>query len=162
MRKLARSPAPLMDSNHASDSLPDSSRFDVVVRTRSWEWLEVLSGRLHLEVQLVDLEGSPRFPANTPAQTPLARLIAASVPELQPLVKSATTLRTHQSAAVQGLRISAHPLIEGGEVVGAVLIANAASQPRGSTANEPVDRDVAALGILHGINAYLQAPPVSA
>ena len=151
-----------MDSDHESDAFTDSSRFDVVVRSRSWEWLDALSRRLHIEVQLVDPQGSPRIPASTAADTALARLVAAGVPELRPLVTAATTLRTRQSAAVHGLHISAYPLTERGEVVGAVLIANAPSPSRGGTVNPPVDLDVAAQGILQGINAYLQASPGSA
>lgn len=43
-----------MEPDPSPGSFIDSSRFDTLVRTRTWEWLDALSRRLHLDVQLVD------------------------------------------------------------------------------------------------------------
>jgi hypothetical protein len=71
-----------MDPDRPPGSFIDSSRFDTLVRTRTWEWLDALSRRLHLDVQLVDPHAHPGLPTNVADQTALARLIASSLPEL--------------------------------------------------------------------------------
>lgn len=147
--------APQMDSNHAPDAFPDSSRFDAVVRGRSWEWLDAVSRGLHLEVQIVDPEGRSRIAADALAQTALTGLVAAAPPGLIALVRAAITSRTPQGAAVQGLRVSAYPLSDRGDVVGAVLITHT-SPPRHGNRVE-TDLDFAAQIVLDAIDAYLQA-----
>jgi hypothetical protein len=151
-----------MDSDPPSDSPVDQSRFDLVVRTRSWEWLDALSRRLHLDVQFVDAQGRSRMPAHAPANTPLAQLVAVAAPELRLLVNATILVQTRQDATVQGLPISAYPLSDRGEVVGAVLVANTTPPRDGSAVDEPIDRDVAVQSVLHAIDAYVQVPPISA
>jgi hypothetical protein len=155
MRRSAPYVAPQMDSNHAPDAFPDSSRFDAVVRARSWEWLDAVSRGLHLEVQIVDFDGRSHIAADALAHTALTRLVAAAPPGLTTLVKAAITSRTPQAAAVQGLRVSAYPLSDRGEVVGAVLITHT-SLPRHGNRIE-TDRDFAAQIVLDAIDAHLQA-----
>jgi hypothetical protein len=151
-----------MDSAHSFDAFIDPSRFDALVRTRSWEWLDALSRRLHLEVQLVDAQGHSRLPSNAPVQTSLARLVASGASDLRTLVSAAVTLRTRQTATIEGLRISAYPLSDRGEIVGIVLIAYAMVARRSTALDEQIDPEVAAQSILHGIHAHLQGAPASA
>jgi hypothetical protein len=145
-----------MDSDRPPGPFIDSSRFDTLVRTRTWEWLDALSRRLHLDVQLVDPNSHSGLPTNVADQTALARLVASSVPELRNLVSAAATRRTRQIAVVQGLRISAYPLSDRSDVVGIVLIAYPMSGRRG-TGEEPIGLEIAAQSIVLGIQAHLQA-----
>jgi hypothetical protein len=131
------------------------------VRTRTWEWLDALSRRLHLEVQLVDLRRHSSLAINSGDQTALARLIASRVPELWNLVSAAATRRTRQIAVIQGLRISAYPLIDRNDVVGVVLIAYPVSGRR-AVVEEPVGLEIATQSIVLGIQAHLQAAPLAA
>ena len=150
-----------MDSDRSPGSSIDVSRFDTLVRTRTWEWLDALSLRLHLDVQLVDPQRHSSLPANVADQTALARLVAARVPELWNLVSAAATRRTRQIAVVQGLRISAYPLSDRNDVVGIVLIAYPISGRRVAV-EEPIGLEIAAQSIVLGIQAHLQAAPVVA
>src|SRR5215471_12191637 len=151
-----------MDSDPGSDSLGDQSRFDLVVRTRSWEWLDALSRPLHLDVQFVDPQGRSRTPAQAPANTPLAQLVAVAAPELRSLVNATILVQTRQDATVQGIPISAYPLSDRGEVIGAVLVADTTPPRNGRAADEPVDKNVAVQSVLQAIDAYLHTPAVSA
>jgi hypothetical protein len=151
--------ARLMDSDRSAGSFVDSSRFDALVRTRTWEWLDALSRRLHIDVQLVDPQRHSGLPANVADQTALARLLASRVPELRNLVTAAATRRTRQIAAIQGLRISAYPLSERDDVVGVVLIAYPISGRLGTEA--PIGLEIAAQSIVLGIQAHLQSAPVT-
>jgi hypothetical protein len=152
----------VMDSAHSFDAFIDPSRFGALVRTRSWEWLDALSRRLHLEVQIVDALGHSRLPSNAPAQTSLAQLVASGASDLRTLVSAAVTLRTRQTATIEGLRISAYPLSDRGEIVGIVLIAYAMVARRSLALDEQIDPEVAAQSILHGIHAHLQSTPAAA
>jgi hypothetical protein len=149
-----------MDPDRSPGSFIDSSRFDTLVRTRTWEWLDALSRRLHLDVQLVDPHAHPGLPTNVADQTALARLVASPLPELRDLVSAAAAQRTHQIAVVQGLRISAYPLSDRSDVVAVVLIAYPISGRRG-TGEEPIGLEIAAQSIVVGIQAHLQATPVA-
>jgi hypothetical protein len=149
-----------MDSDRSAGSFIDSSRFDALVRARTWEWLDALSRRLHLDVQLVDPHRPSGLPVNVAEETALARLIGARVPELRNLVTAVATRRTRQIATVQGLRISAYPLSERDDVVGVVLIAYPISGRRG-TVEEPIGLEIAAQSIVLGIQAHLQAAPAA-
>jgi hypothetical protein len=149
-----------MDPDRSPGSFIDSSRFDTLVRTRTWEWLDALSHRLHLDVQLVDPRTHSGLTANVADQTALARLVASRVPELRNLVSATATRRTRQIAVVQGLRISAYPLSDRSDVVGVVLIAYPISGRRG-TGEEPIGLEIAAQSIVLGIQAHLQATPVA-
>ena len=149
-----------MDSERSPGSSIDVSRFDTLVRTRTWEWLDALSRRLHLDVQLVDPHRHSSLLANVADQTALARLVASRVPELWNLVNAAAARRTRQIAAVQGLRISAYPLTDRDDVVGVVLIAYPISGRRGAV-EEPIGLEIAAQSIVLGIQAHLQAAPVA-
>lgn len=149
-----------MDPDRSPGSFIDSSRFDTLVHTRTWEWLDALSRRLHLDVQLVDPHAHPGLPTNVADQTALARLVASPLPEVRNLVSAAAARRTRQIAVVQGLRISAYPLSERTDVVGVVLIAYPMSGRRG-TGEEPIGLEIAAQSIVVGIQAHLQATPVS-
>ena len=149
--------ARLMDSDRSAGSSIDSSRFDALVRPRTWEWLDALSRRLHIDVQLVDPQRHSGLPANGADQA-LARLVASRVPELRNLVTAAATRRTREIATVHGLRISAYPLSERDDVVGVVLIAYPISGRRG-TVEEPIGLEIAAQSIVLGIQAHLQAAP---
>jgi len=159
-----------MDSDPPSDSPVDSSRFDRIIRMRSWEWLDALSRRLHLDIQFVDLQGRSHQLTDAPANTPLAQLVTVAAPQIRSLVNATVAsqtrqdavVQTRQGAVVQGLRISAYPLNDRGEVVGAVLLANAAPPPQGNAADETLDKDVALQSVLDAIDAYLQAAAVSA
>ena len=148
-----------MDSDRSPRSSIDVSRFDTLVRTRTWEWLDALTGRLHLEVQLVDPHGHS-LPANVADQTALARLVASRVPELWNLVSAAAGHRARQIAVVQGLRVSAYPLSDRHDVVGVVLIAYPISGRRG-VSEESLGLEIAAQSIVLGIQAHLQAAPVA-
>jgi hypothetical protein len=150
-----------MDSDRSPGSSIDVSRFDTLVRTRTWEWLDALSRRLHLDVQLVDPHRPSSLAANVADQTALGRLVASRVPELWNLVSAAAARRTRQIAAVQGLRISAYPLSERNDVVGIILIAYPISGRRGAV-EEPIGLEIAAQSIVLGIQAHLQAAPVTA
>lgn len=150
-----------MDSERSPGSSIDGSRFETLVRTRTWEWLDALSGRLHLDVQLVDPHGHSSLPANVADQTALARLLASRIPELWNLVSAAASRRTRQIAAVHGLRISAYPLSDRSEVVGVVLIAYPMPGRRGAS-EDPIGLEIATHSIVLGIQAHLQAAPVSA
>jgi hypothetical protein len=150
-----------MDSDRSLGSSIDASRFDTLVRTRTWEWLDALSRRLHLDVQLVDPRRHSSLAINSGDQTALARLIASRVPELWNLVTAAATRRTRQIAVIQGLRISAYPLIDRNDVVGVVLIAYPVSGRRAAV-EEPVGLEIATQSIVVGIQAHLQAAPVAA
>jgi hypothetical protein len=150
-----------MDSDRSLGSSIDASRFDTLVRTRTWEWLDALSRRLHLDVQLVDPRRHSSLAINSGDQTALARLIASRVPELWNLVTAAATRRTRQIAVIQGLRISAYPLIDRNDVVGVVLIAYPVSGRRAAV-EEPVGLEIATQSIVLGIQAHLQAAPVAA
>jgi hypothetical protein len=149
-----------MDSDRSPGSSIDVSRFDTLVRTRTWEWLDALSRRLHLDVQLVDPHRPSSLAANVADQTALGRLVASRVPELWNLVSAAAARRTRQIAAVQGLRISAYPLSERNDVVGIILIAYPISGRRGAV-EEPIGLEIAAQSIVLGIQAHLQAAPVT-
>jgi hypothetical protein len=149
-----------MEPDRSPGSFIDSSRFDTLVRTRTWEWLDALSRRLHLDVQLVDPQTQSGLASNAADQTALARLVASRVPELRNLVTAAATRRTRQIAVVQGLRISAYPLIDRSDIVGVVLIAYPISGRRG-TGDEPVGLEIAAQSIVVGIQAHLQSTPVA-
>jgi hypothetical protein len=149
-----------MEPDRSPGSFIDSSRFDALVRTRTWEWLDAISRRLHLDVQLVDPHTHSGLPTSVDDQTALARLVASRVPELRNLVSAAATRRTRQIAVMQGLRISAYPLSEGTDVVGVVLIGYPMSGRRG-TGEEPIGLEIAAHSIVVGIQAHLQATPVA-
>jgi hypothetical protein len=144
-----------MDIAHSFDAFNEPSRFDAVVRTRSWEWLAALSHRFQLEVQLVDVHGNSRLPANSPDQASLARLVAAGVSDVRTLAAAAVTLRTRQTATIQGLRVSSYPLTDRGEVIGAVLIASPISARRSGSVDEHIDVEVASQSILQAIQAHL-------
>ena len=147
-----------MDIAHSFDAFNEPSRFDAVVRTRSWEWLAALSHRFQLEVQLVDVHGNSRLPANGPDQASLARLVAAGVSDVRTLAAAAVTLRTRQTATIQGLRVSAYPLTDRGEVIGAVLMAYPMPARRGGgSVDEHIDLEVASQSILQAIQAHLQS-----
>jgi hypothetical protein len=88
-------------------------------------------------------------------------LIASRVPELWNLVTAAATRRTRQIAVIQGLRISAYPLIDRNDVVGVVLIAYPVSGRR-AVVEEPVGLEIATQSIVLGIQAHLQAAPLAA
>ena len=150
-----------MDFDRSPGSSIDVSRFDTLVRTRTWEWLDALSRRLHLDVQLVDPHRQSSLPANGADQTALARLAASRVPELWNLVGAAAARRNRQIAVIQGLRISAYPLNDRNDVVGVVLIAYPISGRRGAV-EEPIGLEIAAQSIVLGIQAHLQAAPVAA
>jgi hypothetical protein len=149
-----------MDFDRSPGSSIDVSRFDTLVRTRTWEWLDALSRRLHLDVQLVDPHRHSSLLANVADQTALASLIASRVPELRNLVSATATRRTRQIAVVEGLRISAYPLSDRNDVVGIILIAYPISGRRGA-AEEPIGLEIAAQSIVLGIQAHLQAAPVT-
>jgi hypothetical protein len=149
-----------MDSDRSPGPSIDVSRFDTVVRTRTWEWLDALSRRLHIDVQLVDPQRHSSLLANVADQTALARLVASRVPELRNLVSAAASRRTRQIAVVQGLRISAYPLSERNDVVGIVLIAYPVSGRRDAS-EEPIGLEIAAQSIVLGIQAHLQAAPAT-
>jgi hypothetical protein len=150
-----------MEPDRSPGSFIDSSRFDTLVRTRTWEWLDALSRRLHLDVQLVDPKTHSGLPTNAADQTALARLVSSHVPELRNLVSAAATRRTRQIAVVQGLRISAYPLSDRSDVVGVVLIAYPISGRRGGTGEEPIGLEIAAQSIVLGIQAHLQSTSVA-
>jgi hypothetical protein len=150
-----------MDFDRSPGSSIDVSRFDTLVRTRTWEWLDALSRRLHLDVQLVDPHRQSSMPANGANQTALAVLAASRVRELWNLVSAAATRRTRQIAVIEGLRISAYPLTERNDTVGVVLIAYPISGRRGAV-EEPIGLEIAAQSIVLGIQAHLQAAPVAA
>ena len=59
----------------SSDATGAPSRFDVLVRSLPWDWLEALSRNLQLDVQIVDAHVNALLPS-TPTPSPLARLIA--------------------------------------------------------------------------------------
>src|SRR5215470_11186834 len=149
-----------MEPDRPPGSFIDSSRFDTLVRTRTWEWLDALSRRLHLDVQLVDPHTHSGLPTNVADQTALARLVTSRVPELRNLVSAAAARRTRQIAVVQGLRISAYPLSDRSDVVAVVLIAYPMSGRRG-TGEELIGLEIAAQSIVVGIQAHLQATPVA-
>ena len=149
-----------MDPDRSPGSFIDSSRFDTLVRTRTWEWLDALSRRLHLDVQLVDPHTHSGLTANVPDQTALARLVASRVPELRNLVSATASRRARHTAVVQGLRISAYPLNDRSDVVAVVLIAYPVSGRRGA-GDEPIGLEIAAQSIVVGIQAHLQATPVA-
>jgi hypothetical protein len=149
-----------MEPDRSPGSFIDSSRFDTLVRTRTWEWVDALSRRLHLDVQLVDPLTHSGLSTNAADQTALARLLASRVSELRNLVTAAATRRTRQIAVVQGLRISAYPLSESSDIVGVVLIAYPMSGRRG-TGEEPIGIEIAAQSIVVGIQAHLQSTPVA-
>jgi len=149
-----------MEPDRSPGSFIDSSRFDTLVRTRTWEWLDALSRRLHLDVQLVDPQTHSALPTSVADQTALARVVASHVPELRNLVSAAAARRTRQIALAQGLRISAYPLSDGTDTVGVVLIAYPVSGRRGN-GEEPIGLEIAAQSIVLGIQAHLQAPPVA-
>ena len=149
-----------MEPDRSPGSFTDSSRFDTLVRTRTWEWLDALSRRLHLDVQLVDPQTHSGLAANAADQTALTHLVASRVPELRNLVTAAATRRTRQIAVVQGLRISAYPLSDRSDVVGVALVAYPVSGRRG-TSEEPIGLEIAAQSIVVGIQAHLQSTPVA-
>jgi len=148
-----------MDSERSPGPSIDVSRFDTLVRTRTWDWLDALSRRLHLDVQLVDPHRHSSLLSNAADQTALARLFAGRVPELWNLVSAAAARRTRQIAVIQSLRISAYPLTERDDVVGVVLIAYPISGRRGAV-EEPIGLEIAAQSIVLGIQAHLQAAPI--
>src|SRR4030095_13792833 len=149
-----------MEPDRSPGSVIDSSRLDTLVRARTWEWLDALSRRLHLDVQLVDPHTHSGLTPNVADQTALARLVASRVPELRNLVSATATRRTRQIAVVQGLRISAYPLSDRSDVVAVVLIAYPISGRRG-TGEDPIGLEIAAQSIVLGIQAHLQATPVA-
>src|SRR5262245_11733626 len=149
-----------MEPDPPTGSFIDSSRFDTLVRTRTWEWLDALSRRLHLDVQLFDPHAHRGLPTNIGDQTALASLVASPPPALRNLVSTAAARRARQIAVVQGLRVSAYPLSEGSNVVGVVLIAYPMSGRRG-TGEELLGLEIAAQSIVVGIQAHLQATPVA-
>ena len=149
-----------MDSERSPGPSIDVSRFETLVRTRTWEWLDALSGRLHLDVQIVDPHRHSSLSANGGDQTALARLVVSRVPELWNLVSATASRRTRQIAAIHGLRISAYPLTDANDVLGVVLIAYPISGRLGTEA--PIGLEIAAQSIVLGIQAHLQAAPVTA
>src|SRR5262245_27294573 len=149
-----------MEPDRSPGSFIEPSRFDTLVRTRTWEWLDALSRRLHLDVQLVDPLTHSALPTSVADQTALARVVASRVPEVRNLVDAAASRRTRQIAVVQGLRISAYPLSDDAAAIGVVLIAYPASERRGN-GEEPVGLEIAAQSIVLGIQAHLQATPVA-
>jgi hypothetical protein len=134
------------------------SRFDVVVRSRSWEWLDALNRRLQIEVQLVDAQGYSRLPATAAAQTPLARLVASGAPEVRALASTAVNRRSQQTANFGDLKVVAQPLVEAEDVIGAVLIGYAASVRRAAPQQIPIDLEAVTEGVLQAVRAHLAAP----
>lgn len=133
------------------------ARFDALVRSLSWDWLEAISRSLHLEVQLVDSRGSARLPATPPNQSALARFVVSGATEMRSLVEAAVTRRAPQTITSHNLRIFAYPLIEGDDLLGVALIARPAPGRRASPLQQSdVDPDVATQSILRGIQAHLQ------
>ena len=127
----------------------------MVVRSRSWEWLDALNRRLQIEVQLVDAQGYSRLPATAAAQTPLARLVASGAPEVRALASTAVNRRSQQTANFGDLKVVAQPLVEAEDVIGAVLIGYAASVRR---AAPPIDIEAVTEGVLQAVRAHLAAP----
>jgi hypothetical protein len=77
----------------SSDATGAPSRFDVLVRSLSWDWLEALSRSLLVDVQLVDAQGNARLPASSAQQSTLAQLIASRSPEVRAVVEAAMARR---------------------------------------------------------------------
>jgi len=132
------------------------ARFDALVRSLSWDWLEAISRSLHLEVQLVDTHGSSRLPAPAPSQSALARFVVSGTTEVRSLVEAAVSRRAPQTITSHNLRIFAYPLIEGDDLLGVALIARPAPGRRTSPLQQSdVDPDVATQSILRAIQAHL-------
>lgn len=141
----------------SSDATGAPSRFDVLVRSLPWDWLEALSRNLQLDVQIVDAHVNAMLPS-TPTPSPLARLIAARSPDVRSLVETAIARRAAQAITSQTMRVLAYPLINGDELPGAVVIGRSATARRpGPTPVPPADVDfeAAALSILRAIQAHL-------
>jgi hypothetical protein len=134
------------------------SRFDVVVRSRAWEWLDALNRRLQIEVQLVDAQGYSRTPATTAAQTPLARLVASGADDVRAVATTAATRRARHTATFGDLKVVAQPLVEGDEVIGAILVGCAASARRAAAPQNPSDLDVLIESVLQAVQAHVAAP----
>ena len=143
--------------NSAPDS-PDAtgapSRFDVLVRSLPWDWLDALSRSLLLDVQIVDAHVNSKLPS-TPTPSPLARLIASRAPEVRSVVEAAIARRAAQAISSQTMRVLAYPLINGDELPGAVVIARMANARRPGPMQPEVDFEAAAHSILRAIQAHL-------
>jgi hypothetical protein len=138
------------------DPIGAATRFDALVRSLSWDWLEAISRSLHLEVQLVDTQGSSRLPATAPSQSALARFVVSATTEARSLVEAAVSRRAPQTITAHNLRIFAYPLIEGDDLLAVALIARPAPGRRASPLQQSdVDPDVATQSILRGIQAHL-------
>ena len=148
-----------MDTANSSDARTDPSRFDAAIRTRAWSWLDALSRRLQLDIQLVDEQGDPKGASSAPARTALPRLVASGAPELRMLVASAITLRARQTTTLRDLRVYAYPLNDGAGVIGAVLIAHSTAGQGGPVPD--VDFDITSQSVVQGIEAHLRSAPVS-
>ncbi len=129
----------------------------MVVRSRSWEWLDALNRRLQIEVQLVDAQGYSRVPAANAAQTPLARLVASGAAEVRALATTAGARRTRQTSNIGDLRVVAQPLLEADEIIGAVLIGYSLPARRGA-AQSQIDIEGIIEGVFQAIFAHLAAP----
>jgi hypothetical protein len=133
------------------------SPFDVVVRSRSWEWLDALNRRLQIEVQLVDAQGYSRAPAAIAAQTPLSQLVASGAAEVRGLAATAASRRARQTSKVGDLNVVAHPLVEGDDVIGAVLIGYPSSVRRATPAQTQGDIESIVDAVAQAVQAHLGA-----
>src|SRR5258705_5953514 len=148
---------------NTADPLSGPARFDVLVRSLSWDWLEAISRSLRVEVQLVDTQGNARLPATAPNQSALTRLLASGGADVRALVEAAVSRRTPQTVTAQNLGIYAYPLIDADDVLGVALIARPVSGRRaGAQEQTEIDPDLAAQSILRGIQAHLHGVPPSA
>ena len=139
------------------------TRFDALVRSLSWDWLDAISRSLHLEVQLVDTRGSVRLPATAPSQSALARFVVSGTAEMRSLVDTAVSRRAPQTITANNLRIFAYPLTDGDDLLGVALISRPAPGRKASPPQQfDVDPDVATQSILRAIQAHLQGASTAA
>jgi len=130
----------------------------VVVRSRAWEWLDALNRRLQIDVQLVDAQGYPRALTAIPAQTPLAQLVASGAAEVRALAVTAASRRARQALNVGDLNVVAHPLVEGDEAIGAVLVGYSSPLRRSTPAQAQIDIESIVDGVAQAVQAHLLSP----
>ena len=140
-------------------SARERTRFDVLARTRSWDWLAALCGKLRVELQLVDDEGAPVLEHNVGTSAPhLSELLASGAAPLRQAIGSAVRNRATQAVSIDDVQVVCLAVAVD-HTVGALVLSRMATS--GIQSAEQIRGELEIIGqwLVSAIEAHLQEAP---